>query len=58
RLVKLRIQAGMPELIGIGDKVQRKRFKDKDKYNQFLTKEAKATSILTFCQPVRVATSS
>ncbi|MCK5184840.1 MAG: hypothetical protein KAQ95_11075, partial [Candidatus Heimdallarchaeota archaeon] len=39
RLVKLRKEAGMPELIGIGDKVQRKRFKDKDKYDQFLAKE-------------------
>ncbi len=39
RLVKLRKEAGMPELIGVGDKVQRSRFKDKDKFDQFLAKE-------------------
>jgi len=39
RLVKLRKEAGMPELIGVGDKVQRGRFKDKEKYDQFLAKE-------------------
>jgi hypothetical protein len=39
RLVKLRKEAGMPELIGVGDKVERKRFKDKSKFDQFLAKE-------------------
>ncbi|NHJ46520.1 MAG: hypothetical protein FK733_01915 [Asgard group archaeon] len=39
RLVKLRKEAGMPELIGVGDKVEKKRFKDKEKYEQFLAKE-------------------
>ncbi|NHJ85894.1 MAG: hypothetical protein FK734_10560 [Asgard group archaeon] len=39
RLVKLRKEAGMPELIGVGEKVQRKRFKDKEKFDQFLAKE-------------------
>lgn len=39
RIVKLRKEAGMPELIGVGDKVQRSRFKDKDKFDQFLAKE-------------------
>jgi hypothetical protein len=39
RLVKLRKEAGMPELIGVGDKVEKKRFKDKDKFEQFLAKE-------------------
>jgi len=39
RLVKLRKEAGMPELIGVGDKVQKNRFKDKDKFDQFLAKE-------------------
>jgi hypothetical protein len=39
RLVKLRKEAGMPELIGIGDKVKRSRFKDKNKFDQFLAKE-------------------
>ncbi len=39
RIVKLRKEAGMPELIGVGDKVQRSRFKDKDKFEQFLAKE-------------------
>ncbi|MBN1330178.1 MAG: hypothetical protein JXA54_11955 [Candidatus Heimdallarchaeota archaeon] len=39
RLVKLRKEAGMPELIGIGEKVDRNRFKNKDKFDQFLAKE-------------------
>jgi len=39
RLVKLRKEAGMPELIGVGEKVDRKRFKDKEKFDQFLAKE-------------------
>lgn len=39
RLVKLRKEAGMPELIGIGDKVVKSRFKDKTKFEQFLAKE-------------------
>jgi hypothetical protein len=39
RLVKLRKEADMPELIGIGDKVKKSRFKDKEKYEQFLAKE-------------------
>lgn len=39
RLVKLRKEAGMPELIGVGEKVDRNRFKDKDKFDQFLAKE-------------------
>jgi len=39
RLVKLRQEAGMPELIGVGDKVDKKRFKDKEKFEHFLAKE-------------------
>jgi len=39
RIVKLRKEADMPELIGIGDRVQKSRFKDKSKYEQFLAKE-------------------
>ncbi len=39
RIVKLRKEADMPELIGVGDRVQKSRFKDKSKYEQFLAKE-------------------
>jgi len=39
RLVKLRQEAGMPELIGVGEKVEKKRFKDKEKFEHFLAKE-------------------
>jgi len=39
RIVQLRKTAGMPELIGIGDEVKRSRFKDKDKFDQFLKNE-------------------
>ncbi len=39
RIVKLRKDADMPELIGVGDRVQKSRFKDKSKYEQFLAKE-------------------
>ncbi|MBD3190779.1 MAG: hypothetical protein GF308_09050 [Candidatus Heimdallarchaeota archaeon] len=39
RLVKLRQEADMSELIGTGEKVQKSRFKDKDKFYQFLAKE-------------------
>lgn len=39
RIVQLRKAAGMPELIGIGDEVKRSRFKDKDKFDQFLANE-------------------
>ncbi len=39
RLVKLRKEADMPELIGVGDIVKKSRFKDKDKFEEFLAKE-------------------
>lgn len=39
RLVKLRKEAGMSELIGTGAKVQKGNFKDKEKFEQFLAKE-------------------
>jgi len=39
RIVQLRKAAGMPELIGIGDEVKRSRFRDKDKFDQFLANE-------------------
>lgn len=39
RLAKLRKEADMPELIGVGDRVKKNRFKDKDKFEQFLAKE-------------------
>jgi hypothetical protein len=45
RLVKLRQEAGMPDLIGVGDKVDKKRFKDKNKYDQFLAKEVMEVGI-------------
>ena len=39
RIVKLRKEADMPELIGVGDRVQKSNFHDKSKYEQFLAKE-------------------
>ena len=39
RLVKLRQEAGMADLIGTGERVQKKNFKDKSKFEQFLAKE-------------------
>ena len=39
RIVKLRKEADMPELIGVGDRVKKSNFHDKSKYEQFLAKE-------------------